>query len=100
MKIKKTASDALVAKIEYMLSTDVLLTEADSRFLTDLLLRLRHGTTELPRSTHERIERIFELDVSRRVYRVKASQPSPLRMLSSVDPFSDIGTKVLKGRRL
>lgn len=105
MKLKPSAPEELVAKIEYMLAVDVILTAADTVFLENLLNQLRSLRSDvLSKASLTRLERIFELDKSRRVYRVKTSNgwhPTPSFMPSAVviDPFFDIGKKVRRGRR-
>ena len=100
MKLKPQAPEELAAKIEFMLATDVILSEADLSFLQQLLPRLRQHTSGLSKATLARLERIFELDDSRKVYRVKTStgwHPTP--SFTPIDPFVDVGKKVRKGRR-
>lgn len=105
MKLKPSAPEELVAKVEFMLAADVILTAADNVFLENLLNQLRSARSDvLSKASLTRLERIFELDKSRRVYRVKASNgwhptPSFTPPAVVIDPFVDIGKKVRRGRR-
>jgi hypothetical protein len=105
MKLKPSAPEELVAKIEYMLAADVILSESDGVFLESLLKQLRSArNNDLSKASLGRLERIFESDKTRRVYRVKASNgwhptPSFSSPIVVIDPFADIGKKVRRGRR-
>lgn len=104
MKMKATANSDLIAKIDFIQSIDGNLTISDMSLLTQLMRKLLKQPAILSKRELERIEAIFELDQSRRVYSIKATDYFFARNLSqrvdtevrassrnAFDPFADIG---------
>jgi hypothetical protein len=96
--IKKCEAPRVLARIEFMQSSNALLTEADNRLLDRLQHRLRKGELEVLRGELDRLEAIFEKDRTRNVRRVQSRDPSFARGLfiprplevGAPDPFLDL----------
>lgn len=111
MRTKATAIPHLIAKIDYMQSVDANITESGMKFLQGLRKKLLNQPANLSTKELNRIEQIFELDQTRRVFSVKATDQFFARDLSLeinnekrsdaenlFDPFADIGKKMTRKR--
>lgn len=113
MKIRNTEIATMVAKIEFMQSRSVLISESDQRFFDRLKAKLLRCETEITKRDFSRYERILGLDETHRVHAVKAGDHGFARGLNFVepdcrkdatekrpphDPFADIGKKVPASR--
>jgi hypothetical protein len=98
LSINVSEAPRVLARIEFMQSSNALLTEADNRLLDCLQHRLRKGELEVLKAELDRLEAIFEKDRTQNVRRVQSRDasfarglfiPRPLEV-GVTDPFLDL----------